>query len=293
MGVLDDYLNRGKKKEETFGQTNFQNVSQRTSSALDDYLAKSRSLNRPASNLDAGSWMNAVYSLSQRVGNDYTKRRDSYQNPDDLYQYKRETNTDIHGLLDQAYNFRYQYKLNREGYDKAHGAGKTDEMISSLNQGIDYLRNLSADLDREYDYWSQWETEDDYKKWQEQVKEYERLSSYDVEGGKSNLEVLQAQLDEANAQYDNAKWEYGRQGATLLDGKLHADDPDWRFREQWDRLAENERRRDELQAQVDALSQDVKQAEEFQTANRYNALTEEPDFKEYSQKGEALKNPTM
>lgn len=287
---LREYVdNRRKNQEENSA------VSQENKPfSLSNYISQRRMQGSfQKQNESYNNWLDSAGSLSDRIAQEYNSRQGSYQNPEELKTYRNKTGYELGDILNQAYQSRDYYTKYEDSYDETYGKGAANRLLSSLSEGIDALNGLKNTLDREYDYWSQWETEDDYKKWQEQVKEYERLSSYDVEGGKSNLEVLQAQLDEANAQYDNAKWEYGRQGATLLDGKLHADDPDWRFREQWDRLAENERRRDELQAQVDALSQDVRQAEEFQTANRYNALMEKPDFKEYSQKGEALKNPTM
>lgn len=287
---LREYVDNRRKNQEENSVASQENKT----FSLSNYISQRRMQGSfQKQNESYNNWLDSAGSLSDRIAQEYNSRRGSYQNPEELKTYRNKTGYELGDILNQAYQSRDYYTKYKDSYDETYGKGAADKLISSLTRGIDELNGLKNTLDREYDYWSQWETEDDYKKWQEQVKEYERLSSYDVEGGKSNLEVLQAQLDEANAQYDNAKWEYGRQGATLLDGKLHADDPDWRFREQWDRLAENERRRDELQAQVDALSQDVKQAEEFQTANRYNALTEEPDFKEYSQKGEALKNPTM
>lgn len=231
------------------------------------------------------SWLDQLNSFSSRVGEDYSSREGAYQNRDALGSYRDERDTDIEVMLGRADIYKDYFSENMSYYDELYGEGSTAEILRSIDEGRKYLGDVRTDLDSEYDYWSQWETEDDYNGYLEQVKEYERLSSYDVEGGKSNLEVLEAQRSEL--------WTKKQAEQQKISAYSRAGNMPSQLKEAREAFASYDSQISALDDQITGLQQELQQAEDIQTANRYTAYMDEPDFSQYSKQGASMENPAL
>ena len=106
------------------------------------------------------------------------------------------------------------------------------------------------------------------KEYKAMVDEYNRLSSYDVTGGRNRLGRLQEEYDRLTRD--------GRRSMVLagdpLSG-LSSDDAS--------RYLDTQNKRHEVGAQISALSKDVNAADRLQTSERYRALADEDGFSDY------------
>lgn len=231
------------------------------------------------------TWLDELTGFSSKVGEDYSTRGSSYQSADILGSYRDEKNTDIEVMLNRANIYKDYFSENMSYYDELYGEGTAAEILRSIDEGTKYLGDVRTDLDSEYNYWSQWETEDDYNGYLEQAAEYERLSSYNVEGGKSNLEVLEAQRSDlwAKKQAEQQKISaYSRAGNMLT-----------QLKEAREAFASYDSQISALDDQISGLQQELQRAEDIQTANRYTAYMDEPDFSQYSKQGASIENPAL
>ncbi len=86
-------------------------------------------------------------------------------------------------LLGQADSWRKKYAGNKEA------VSYIDSVVSALSDAQTYSFNHRK-------YYSQWNTADDYKKYQKEQKDYEDLLNFDLEAGEKEIKDLEALLEE-------------------------------------------------------------------------------------------------
>ena len=121
----------------------------------------------------------------------FTKEVESYKSLNALTY-----GTDLKSVLESTNESRVNLgslKKKAEAYRKYFGDDKTNEIVSYIDQmksGYDsYLSNA--------EFFSAFDTEDDYNKWVADNEEYEKKKSYDLASGEKELSSLEGILSEA------------------------------------------------------------------------------------------------
>ena len=127
---------------------------------------------RPQSWTDAesgfDSWLQEVNSFAQRMSQDYTKRSGKYQDAATMSKYRSAADSTISQMENRSKSYREFFSTRRDLY----GDEEVDRILSALDEGDKYLSGVRGSLGSEYDFWSQFQDEDDYKN-------YQRLQSYE------------------------------------------------------------------------------------------------------------------
>ena len=198
---------------------------------------------------DFQAWQDEVGRFSKQVSDDYSKRNGVWQDSTTMNRYRSTTKNSAQSLRNRALSFADYLNSNRDKYD----AETVDGIISSLEETSSWLGELGTSLDSEYDYWSQWETEEDYNNWQ-------RWSALDVEQAEKRLETLKAEQE-------ILPFKYGESPEYLQISEQYEND-------------------------IRTLEQDIFQAQKLQKAAGYAGLMNAQDFGTYSAQGAAIKNPS-
>ncbi|MFZ5975199.1 MAG: hypothetical protein ACOYU3_07305 [Bacillota bacterium] len=200
-------------------------------------------------------WANSISSFQKRITSDYSARssqKDKYRNPADIDKYR----ADLDDLLKKA-------KMSRDYYTKHQGeydADTVQKILDSLDEGLKNINDTRANLDAEYDYWSQWKDEAEYN-------EYQRLSKVDLKAAKADLDNYRSKVNPA-----------------ITSTKMAKQNLPWMVsKEQSERV-------DELKNTLNAKEADYKTAKKIQDAIRYNSVLTAPDFKQYATKGAEVDN---
>lgn len=108
------------------------------------------------------TWMNNLQGFSQRVSEDYAGREGKYQSADSMTDYLDKTNRNIDSFTRTADDYRNYFTAYRDMYDELYGAGTTERIFSTLDEGKSYLESVRGNLYSEAAFWSQFSDEDDY-----------------------------------------------------------------------------------------------------------------------------------
>ena len=219
------------------------------------------------------SWLDDVSSFSQRMSEDYAGREGRYQSADTFGKYRDDAFASIGAMENRSNIYRNYFEANRDLY----GDDTVNSILSTLDEGDSYLESVRGDLGSEYDYWSQWDTEDAYN-------DYQRQSTLDIDAAREQLAALEEQLEAADQERRNASLVMS--GVNLYGTQDQRD-------QYGTNLDEKNTAYEDLDSQVTTLRRDIEQAENIQRARRYSDYLNADDFAEYSAQGAAIENPTQ
>lgn len=208
------------------------------------------------------SWLEELNRFSQRMSDDYSSREGQYQSADTLGKYRDDAFANIGVMQNRANIYRNYFQQNRELY----GDDTVDGILSALNEGGDYLEGVRSSLGSEYDYWSQWDTEDDYNN-------YQRRANLDIDAAKAELADLEGQLEEAKRERNTTR--------NIMVGSRYM--TSGQIEEYGADRDEAQARYDELQGRVTALQEDIDIAERIAQGRRYSSYRDAADWGENSQ----------
>ena len=163
-------------------------------------------------------------------------------------------------LLARGYSVRDYLSKNKASIDE-----KTyKSMIKQLDAIDDALRSYTGAFRDAHNYYSQWNTEDEYNKWKKETEEYEAMMSYDTKKGAKDIDDLMKQAEADEKEY----WDlYNMRNSYLYNASLGQPDDfsvgiDARMQEILDKYgAENI---NEIQNQITKKKQYQTQAERLQ-----------------------------
>ena len=208
------------------------------------------------------SWLEELNRFSQRMSDDYSSREGHYQSADTMGKYRDDAFANIGVMQNRANIYRNYFQQNRELY----GDDTVDGILSALNEGGDYLEGVRSSLGSEYDYWSQWDTEDDYNN-------YQRRANLDIDAAKAELADLEGQLEEAKRERNTTR--------NIMVGSRYM--TSGQIEEYGANRDEAQARYDELQGRVTALQEDIDIAERIAQGRRYSSYRDAEDWAENSQ----------
>lgn len=116
-------------------------------------------------------WLEDMNDFSRRMSGDFAGREGAYQSKQSMDKYRSEAENNMEVMRGRANIYRSYFENNRDLY----GDEAVESVLSALNQGEKYMRDLKGGLDSEYDFWSQFEDEKDYDHYK-RGKEYAALS---------------------------------------------------------------------------------------------------------------------
>lgn len=208
------------------------------------------------------SWMDELNSFSQRVSEEYAGREGQYQNTEALGKYRDDTLASIGAMQNRGDIYRNYFRQNRSLY----GDEAVDSILTALSEGGNYLEGVRNSLNSEYDYWSQWESEDAYN-------DYQRRANLDIDAAKAELADLEEQLEEAERERNTTRnIMVGTRYMTSKQIEDYGADRD-----------EAQARYDDIQGRVSALQEDIEIAQQIAQARKYNSYRDAADWEENSQ----------
>lgn len=218
------------------------------------------------------NWQKDLAAFSAKVIRSYNDLAyydtDGYQRRDIIERLYNEYGAEAASLRNRADSYRNYFTDNQSYYDNMYGAGTTAAFLDRISLGSNALDSMLENLNSEYNYWSSFETEDQYN-------EHMRLSNYDLDAARKELEELLPQLEEAEEARNNAYLRIDPANTHLSNPNAGAN------------LADIQSRYNELNDRVNALRQDIYNAENLQKAQNYAALMQAPDFEIYSKQDAA------
>ena len=207
------------------------------------------------------SWMDELNSFSQRVSEEYAGREGQYQNTEALGKYRDDTLASIGAMQNRGDIYRNYFRQNRSLY----GDEAVDSILTALSEGGNYLEGVRNSLNSEYDYWSQWESEDAYN-------DYQRRANLDIDAAKAELADLEEQLEEAERERNTTRnIMVGTRYMTSKQIEDYGADRD-----------EAQARYDDIQGRVSALQEDIEIAQQIAQARKYNSYRGAADWEEKS-----------
>ncbi|MBO5970788.1 MAG: hypothetical protein J6S14_20125, partial [Clostridia bacterium] len=231
------------------------------------------------------SWVDDINNFSTRMTNGFASRDGQYQSKDAMGRIRFDASQEANTLRSRADMYRNHFAENQAHYDSLYGAGTTEKILQNLSHNTNYLDSVLTDLTNEYNRWSQFENEDQYN-------EHVRLSNLDLDTARKELAELEAQLEEAEKARNNA---YLR--PDLLEGMgVGGDGSPFSIDMSNTHLTPEgiedvQSQYNELNDRVNALRQDIYNAEYLQKGQNYAALTQSLDFETYAKQGAAMDSP--
>lgn len=229
-----------------------------------------------------GTWelSDGQKEIARNVASRYAgQAQNTYKNMSSAY------NAAINRIAGGSYLDRQERTdLRRQLYDLEGDVGRLQSYFNTQNDGgafsgdIQMLKEASdtlAGAHESLDFWSQFESEDDYSTYLSQREEYERLSKFDFDQAEKQLEALNLQLEAKQKEIPPIL----RTGALGAGGARQ--------------LSANDAEIDAIKQQIAELQREYKQATNVQQQNKYAAYANNEDFKQYSAMGAAIENPSI
>ena len=217
------------------------------------------------------SWLDEADKLGSRLSSEYGQREGKYQSASDFSRYRSQASSEIADLLKRAYQSRDYYSQ----YGNLYGEGEKERITGDIDKAIQYLNDLRGGLAQEESYWKQFKDEADYTQqiaaWEQEKKDEEYYSVYDVDAGKAQLEKVKNDLLSISAEYNEAAGFGGTNKVLGMDDIPSEEE----IREQQSGIRA---RHEALAAEQEKLEREIKEAEYRQTRNRYGALAQNTDF---------------
>ena len=187
-----------------------------------------------------------------------------------------------------------EYRGKIEGYladvkslDKLYGEGASSVVSEHLNSMNAELDAISKAYDLQNSFWQQFESEAEYKNYEERKKEAERLAALDVNKEKRKLTGLKAQLEETKKAKNLAVLGYSARNSVFAADEKYKLQNDSDLQRVNDAISAYK----ELQNKISAVEADIYNAEKVQKDNLYNSYLGADDFDFYSKLGASVKNP--
>lgn len=227
----------------------------------------------------AKDYNNFLYELDtfqRQMDADFKSRDGKYQSADTLGRTKTRTDERIAGMRKKVGQFASYFNTNSGLYD--------DESVSmvraQLADAAKFLDSVRDAAKSEQDYWSQWETEDDYNT-------YSRRASMDIGNSQKTLEAKRAELKKAEEELAAAQ-RSSMSMPSLTGGTSDSNGP-----AAWDRAQEAQKKIEALRREIGLAEVDISEAERIQRSQMYAKRLELPDIDVWAKRGAAIKNPTF
>ena len=176
-----------------------------------------------------------------------------------------------------------QQNKNRIGEDSYKS------LVSQLDSIEGYHSEISKAFSDAKNYFSQWETEDDYNKYVAYQKDYDEKSKYDIDAGQKEIEALEAELKElkkpaASKTYANDRpYAVGQTspasgyttGSTMVNDRPYAAGQQAQVQREAD---PNDIRARELEKQISQKKQYLNQAKHIQEGITLTGVVDNTDF---------------
>lgn len=173
-----DKVNQQKKEDEEKEKKEQSGTSSSFWDRVDKINNGEIKVNTNMSSRDATDWSKGAYDVAQRSVN--FLKTDGYK-LDDKY------GAEIDSYLDRADYVAQYLRANKNDIEDY------DTVISSHYDTVNSLKRLREGIGQSNKFYSQWETEDDYKTAVAAQKDYDEKAAYDLEAGKKEIEELEKQ----------------------------------------------------------------------------------------------------
>lgn len=175
-------------------------------------------------------WLDSLNSFSQRVSQDYASRDGVYQSADAISSYRDNTYKSIDSLSEKSSAYRQYFTAYKSMYDELYGEEAVSKILSALDDGGRYLEDIRGNLGKEYDYWTQFADEDDYKGYLK-GKEYAALAEAEDFADASQYKSTYRGGEKFNAWsgtytdsgFDDIAYDYINRDQTARDRQMLAD----------------------------------------------------------------------
>ena len=129
---------------------------------------------------DASSYLRKAKSQYEGIG---------FSNASDTWNENRKSSNN---LLARGQSIRDYLLKNKSSMD----GNAYESVMKQVNSINDALRSYSGAFSDARQYYSQWETEDEYNKWKKETEEYEALKNFDTKNGEKEIAHLESILSE-------------------------------------------------------------------------------------------------
>ena len=103
-------------------------------------------------------------------------------------------------LLARGYSLRDYLSKNKDSLDEK----SYKSMIKQLDSIDDALRGYTSAFRDARQYYSQWDSDEEYQKWKKEMEEYEALKNFDIQAGEKEIGDLEKALNEYKTTIRNA-----------------------------------------------------------------------------------------
>lgn len=178
MSISDEFIKKHSGKSPNSQKTNQQAAKPAGTSAADVFINKyggqgTVGTGQNNRTKDTGSMQSWATSSIDLIEDTHYRSRDWF----DDNEYKSRSNR-IDSLISQAGNWRNQYKSNSDA-------------VAYIDAVVDALSEAKTNAGSAREYYSQWQTADDYNGYLVRQKEYEGKKNYDLEAGRKEIEALE------------------------------------------------------------------------------------------------------
>jgi N12 class adenine-specific DNA methylase len=115
-------------------------------------------------------WLDSLSKFFTRMSDDYSKRDGVYQSADTMGTYLDDTGRGIDALSQKSDAYKQYFTAYKSMYDELYGEDAVNQILSSLDEGSKYLSNVRESLNKESDYWAQFQDQDAYDQYQKYLK---------------------------------------------------------------------------------------------------------------------------
>lgn len=178
MSISDDFIKKHSGKSPNSQKTNQQAAKPAGTSAADVFINKyggqgTGGTGQNNRTKDTGSMQSWATSSIDLIEDTHYRSRDWF----DDNEYKSRSDR-IDSLISQAGNWRNQYKSNSDA-------------VAYIDAVVDALSEAKTNAGSAREYYSQWQTADDYNGYLVRQKEYEGKKNFDLEAGRKEIDALE------------------------------------------------------------------------------------------------------
>lgn len=276
--------------------------------SIDDLLLEAKA---PSALEDLNSRLTQYVNNSSSLANDYTSRYF-----DEEGNYINQYRDDSEGWLDSVRNRNNSLsseadaiKNTLEKYKSYISEDSYKEISEMLEANSKALSEIYSHSSTDYDQWSQFGSEDEYKKALAKLEEQEKLRTYDIDSGNKKIEQLKAEMEANKAEREMAANHelFKPEDIDLGEGWMalggYSTEEDARIGEANKRnqqaYMDYANRISQLEKEIDAEEQYINNAGRVQNAYKLAAVADpesehyDPDFEYYAQMGESYENPSF
>ena len=263
MSKSDDFIKKYLGDTTSNGQKNTAQQSNKTagSSAADTFINKyNPTVNESYINSFLSDWNS--YANKQKTTYDGLnwKSATSYKSDEDGNDLMRRA-----GVI-KSYLQQNKDRIGEDSYKS---------LVSQLDDIEGYHSEFAKAFSDAKDYFSQWETEDDYNKYVAYQKDYEEKSNYDIDAGRKEIESLEAELQKLKK--SNPTPSAYLTGNTTVNGRPYA-----AGMQAQNEVTPTDSKISELEKLISQKKQYLNQAKHIQEGITLSGVVDSADFDEYS-----------